>query len=266
MPDSSEKPQLPRWDFKRRTAFAKKLNAVVFRRWLGCKIDSDIANVMADDLIVVLDCEDSSSRLAIVSTIVQHERGECDLELCRLLSLQLAWNIDLVVKGKPLIRFYGVGDETWMPFEVTQVVEFEHRGRDMVALHLLCIGGRAAGYSVVKRVPWRFLRYFAYQVGFNRKVQYEDNPQTIVGIRFAGLVKPSQADDLDFTEYTTNGSMMKRNKQIIQERSNYENERVDYSGNTGDTHQRLGEVPAGGEVGELEGQREDQREEGRGQG
>lgn len=260
--DSQKK--LPKWNFKRKTMSAKRLNAQVFSRWFGCKIDSDIANVMADDLIVILDCNEPRARLAIVSTIVQHERGECDVGLCRLLSLQLAWNLDLIRKGKPLIRFYGVGEDTWMPFEITKTIEFENRGRDMVALHLLCIGGAAAGYSVVKQVPWRFLRYFAYQIGFSRKYQYSDDYASLIGLRFAGLVKPSNVDDLDFSEYVTNSSMLSRNKKIIKERIEYENECADYGGDGSGVDQRLGGVSAGSEVRESEGPGEDCREAGGG--
>lgn len=211
-----EREKLPRWDFKRRTKRAKEINDLVFRRWYGEVVTSSVACVMADDLIVLLDCKDPRVKLALVSTIVQHERETCGPELGRLLSLQLAWNNDMVKRGLPLIRFYGVGESTWMPFEIMKTHEFEVFGRDMVALHLLCIGGSAAGYKVVKQVPWRFLRYFAYQVGFNRRNQYEDEPESLVGLRFAGLVEPSRAEDLDFSEFRTSSTMLNRNKKIIQ--------------------------------------------------
>lgn len=221
MTDSSETPDLPlpSWPFRAKDELATRLHKNVFGRWLGEELDEEVQLIMFDDLCPELELKTKRSKQAASDTLAQYRGRVHDDALNRLLCLQFAWNAKQIQKGRALCKFTCVTEFRWLPFQIGAIKEDQRFGRDVAKLSLLCFGGFAAGYVTVKVVPWRFLRFFAYQLGFNRRWRYEDEAEHLLNLRFAGLIEPSDVADLRFHRYHTTTAMKKHNAKFIHERA-----------------------------------------------
>lgn len=210
-------PPLPRWRIGPKQAEAAKYFNAYFGQWIGERVDARILYCLSGDLILDFDFSDPKCRLAVVDTFAGLKGRVLDKETAVRLSMQLAWNREELDRGRPLLGFTAVPERVWLPFVIKAVDSVERFGRNFAQLHLLCIGGFAAGYVVRKALPWGFLKKLAYDVGFTRRRPY-DEPWQLLQLRFAGLIEPSDSDDLEFTHYKVNTAMKASNKALIQER------------------------------------------------
>ena len=209
---------MPRWGIEKKQRKATKYFNQYFYPWLGEKLDTVVMSCLADDLVIDFGYRLPCQRLAVIDTFVAYQGKVLTKELAVLLSLQLVWNSDALERGRALTKFTAVPQRTWLPFIIKNISSIERFGQQLAQLHLTCIGGFAAGYQVQKSVPWNFLRYFAYQVGYTRRRPY-DEPAQLLQLRFAGLIEPSDSDELDFTHYKLNAGMKRSNKLLVHERS-----------------------------------------------
>lgn len=221
MTGSSETPdvRLPSWPFKGRNAVAALLYGQVFGKWLSEAMDDEVRLAVFDDLCRVMEFTTKKAKAAASDTLAQYAGCRVDEELNRLLCMQFAWNVDHIKAGHALCKFTCVTEFRWLPFQIGDVQPDKRFGRDVAKLSLLCIGGFAAGYVTVKVVPWNFLRFFAYKLGFNRRWIYDDNHRHFLGLRFAGLIEPSDAADLLFHRYHLTASMKKHNMNYVKDRA-----------------------------------------------
>jgi len=221
MTDSSEMPELPlpSWPFKKKNELSARLHKQVFGRWVGEKIDQEIIVIVFDDLCRELEFTSKRSKAAVSDTLAQYLGRKNDEELNRLLCMQFSWNIEQIKKGHALCKFTCVTEFRWLPFQIGAIEADCRFGKDVAKLSLLCFGGFAAGYVTLKVVPWNFLRFFAYQLGFNRRWVYEEESKHLLNLRFAGLIEPSDVADLRFHRYHMTTAMKKHNVKFIHERA-----------------------------------------------
>ena len=217
LPDPREIPR-PKWKFKKKNALSAELHKRVFGKWLNEDIDSEVLLVLFEDVCDTLGLKTKSERQAANDTLVQYVGMKNDESLNRLLCMQFSWNLEELNRGKALRKFTSVNEYQWLPFQIGEISHETKFGTQVAKMCLLCFGGFAAGYVTTKSVPWGYLRYFAYQVGFNRRWMYEDNPSTLHNLRFAGLVEPSDVADLRFHRYHMTASMKSHNASFIHKR------------------------------------------------
>lgn len=213
-----EDPPIPRFHTKKKTKVAYELNTSVFSDWVGSRVDMDVIKIFVRGIqeYFKFDSCDLVTHTAIVDTLSLYMNEELTNFLAQKICLQLAWNIDYIKDGNTIPEIISITEPTWLPF---QIIEFSlvPSNDSLVRASFLAFAGRQAGYTFSRVMPFRYLRYFAYQIGFSRKYQYDDNPGDLIGLRFIGLAVPDE-NGFDIVRFSLNQSISKRNKKIIKNR------------------------------------------------
>ncbi len=118
----------------------------------------------------------------------------------------------IVVPEWTPLEIIGIKDATWKEDQKGQQFTF------------LCLSGTAAGHAVVRKFPEKWLSFLAYQIGFNKRMNYNYEPKVFIGLRISGLLMASQRDEgqTDITEWRISAHMKKRNVAILKLRTRFD--------------------------------------------
>lgn len=160
----------------------------------------------------------------LFETLLQYAGRRVDDRLKDMISRQLAARMKELEHG-PIQMFSDPVISEWVPMEVFRVVECPWRDNALgCRLKLYCLSGRPAGSFLYKKFPESWMAYFAYRLGFSRRVQYDYNLSHFIGLRFWGYVVSVELSDgkLDFEDWKLDSGMSKHNKTIIAKRTRFD--------------------------------------------
>lgn len=225
MQDLDELPALPKVPLDKLEGVCVSYSDEILRRYRGMTLVSglctDIARMTPMYLGKLYVSEDVPS---ITQTLLYYLGRELTTEFVMFLARQIVFRADEIHTG-PLIPYGSALISEWMPLDVVRIEEETWSdGRPASVLHLYALAGRAAGASFRKTVPNRWLRGFAYKLGFNRRIQYEDDPQVFLGLRFWGYAMPDEKspDGLNLMSWNMDAKMKTANGVVIKRRMRVE--------------------------------------------
>lgn len=213
--------ELPKWNLRKVERTARDMYESVFVRWLGEKLHEQVLSFLVDDCAESLGLTSQRQYSALIDTFCQDIDKTLDKPLLLRMSLQLTVNRGVLLDGQPLHRFDGVSEPEWVPFIVCAMTPCSFGAKPGLRLLLRVIAGQYAGYSTERSVPVGFLTKLAYDVGFSRRLQYEQ-PADLIGLMFAGLAVPTTESELQFEDYKVSAAMKKANRDLIKQRQEEE--------------------------------------------
>lgn len=87
-------------------------------------------------------------------------------------------------------------------------------------LSLSALSGSPAGFKLSRSVPARWLTFIAYKIGYSRRMEYQDEPQHLIGLLLWAYVV-SKPDGLDMVSWNMDKHMSKHNKEILKLRNRF---------------------------------------------
>jgi len=185
-------------------------------------ITKDVALQLARRADYILDRSEIFEN--VYPTILQYESQVMTAKTADLLSRQIAARL-LELEARVVPAFQYVVVPEWTPLEIIAVKEAVWRDTEKgQQFSFLCLSGTAAGHILVKKFPDKFLSYLAYQIGFNKRMNYNYEPKVFLGLRISGLLIPSQRESgqTDISEWQISKNMKKRNVGILKLRTRYD--------------------------------------------
>ena len=156
--------------------------------------------------------------------ILQFESKLLTAEVADTLSRQIAARV-VELEARVVPVFQGIIVPEWTPLEIIDIKEAtwkeDQKGQQF---SFLCLSGTAAGHVIVRKFPEKWLAYLAYQIGFNKRMNYNYEPKVFLGLRISGLLIASQRDEgqTDIQEWRISAHMKKRNVGILKLRTRYD--------------------------------------------
>ena len=190
-----------------------------FKRWLGFKLDVGLCATIAAHIASDLGCraKDVSN---LSQTLLQYSGQLLTLDFIQRLVRKLVVNSDSLRAG-PILIHTGFHRAQWVPYEIVNLSSAVWKtGSPAKILQLYALAGSCAGEVFDKKVPESWLSYFAYQIGFTRRVQYPDEPILFIRLRFWAYMKPNAEDatKLDFAKFECDRQLKEWNSVIIRRR------------------------------------------------
>ncbi len=156
--------------------------------------------------------------------ILQYESQILTVKTADLLSRQIAARV-LELEARVLPVFRNIVSPEWTPMEIVAIKEAIWKDTEKGhQFSFLCLSGTAAGHTIVRKFPEKWLSFLAYQIGFNKRMNYPYEPKIFLGLRISGLLVPSQRDEgqTDISEWQISKPMKKRNVGILKLRTRYD--------------------------------------------
>lgn len=180
-------------------------------------MDAENREYLAKELAAHLKFRRESSFLALLETLLPHDRCQMSKEIARLLCFQIIANTQQLKDGVAIRKFTGVSKAEWVPMEIMGFAGIKRGAKDLAQMHLRVLDGVYAGFSAQRVMPFGFLFIFANDLGFSWKRPYE-HPKDLVDMQFAAWLEPSSSDDLKFDKYWLTTSMAKHNDALVKKR------------------------------------------------
>ncbi len=210
-------PPVPKVNIKKLELLRSQFYQVT-SKYLNCEITVQTASRMTYSIHMLLN--ERYSRDRVFQSLVQHTGTIITPKFAATLAMQLAAR-HTEMNNNILVLFDKPVRNEWVAFEVDKAVETvwqeSQAGVDMT---LMCLTGHPAGYRLNKKFPAKWLNYLAYQVGFNRRIQYDFDHRHFIGLRFWGYLFPKD-EDFDFSNWSVDNAMKKDNAIIIGRRNRY---------------------------------------------
>jgi hypothetical protein len=158
-----------------------------------------------------------------VQTMMQYVGETVTPELITMLSTQFAGR-EPDLASMPLVGYSRPERPEWIAMEVQTCQACTWRSSDPgVQFRLYCFNGHPAGHTVVRKFPEAFLHYFAYQVGWSRRTEFDGDARHFVGLRFWGYLVPvPDSDEVRFDDWGLTPAFKKHNRQLIALRTRYD--------------------------------------------
>ncbi len=229
MPQTKSEPEalppIPRIAIDKIRVLAHDLEQMFMFR-LDETVTDALAVYWADQLALTLDYCGDLKRYR--DTMLQYTGSKVTLAFCKRVSLQLAARQDELRKG-PIIYFQRPTKAEWVPLEIQslQTCMWHSKAGDRAGIEfvMLALGGHPAGHLLRRKFPLAWLGFMARKVGFGRRVQWDDEPQHFLGLRFFGFLKPREdSTDLEFSDWEVPPKLRKYNYQIIKLRTRFDYE------------------------------------------
>lgn len=213
----NELPKLPSWKPDKVLTKAKELYKRVFFRFPTVIMDAENREYLAQELAKCLKFSRESSFLALIETLLPHDRCTMTKEIARLLCFQIVVNAKQLKDGVAIRKFTGVSKAEWVPMEILGFSGVKRGAKDLAQMHLRILDGVYAGFSAQRIMPFGFLYIFANDMGFSWKRPYE-HPSDLVDMQFAAWLEPSSSEDLKFDRYWLTTAMAKHNDALVKKR------------------------------------------------
>jgi len=156
--------------------------------------------------------------------ILQYESQVLTIKTADLLSRQIAARVqELEARVVPVFR--NIVTPEWVPMEIVAIQDAIWKDSEKgQQFSFLCLSGTAAGHVITRKFPMGWLSFLAYQIGFNKRMNYPYEPKIFLGLRISGLLVPSQRDEgqTDISEWQISKHMKKRNVGILKLRTRYD--------------------------------------------
>lgn len=162
------------------------------------------------------------SKNHLFDTLLQYEGYTLDARTLDRIAGQVAGRHEELRKG-PITPYENPVVSDWVAARVVRMEDTVWRDDEAGQLmHMLVEYGHPAGNVLVRKVPESYLRYLAYQVGFSRRVLYDEDPRHFVGLRFWMYmdVDPEQLS-YRITTYRLNSAMAKHNRWVVRARMRF---------------------------------------------
>lgn len=203
----------------------EKFSAKLYQAFIpfeNCIISKDIARQLALRADFIFDKLEIFNN--VFPMILQFESQTLTATVADTLSRQIAARI-AELEARVIPAFGGIIVPEWTPLEIIDIKDAtwkeDQRGQQ---LSFLCLSGTAAGHVITRKFPEKWLAYLAYQIGFNKRMNYNYEPNVFLGLRISGLLIQSQRDEgqTDIQEWRISAHMKKRNVGILKLRTRYD--------------------------------------------
>lgn len=219
----NELPKLPSWKPDKVLAKAKALYREVFFKYPTVTMDAENREYLALELKKHLKFNREASFMALLETLLPHDKCEMTKDIARLLCFQIVVNEKQLKDGIPVREFTGVSKAEWIPLEIVGISSVKRGSKDLAQLKLRVLDGVYAGFPAKRIMPFGFLFIFANDLGFSWKRPYE-HPHDLLDMQFAAWLEPSSSDDLKFDKYWLTTAMAKHNDALVKKRKPTEKE------------------------------------------
>jgi hypothetical protein len=232
-----ELPALPRGKLTKVTDLAQELQREL-RRYIGSVMTSELAKALSVRAATVLgdqnlvDQESVTSSLA--KTFEQYNGQEFSPYLNKILSWQISARLDELHRGM-LVQYTRPLRQEWIAVEIVDVQPSVWRGEKRGCLMtFFVLSGHPAGHTVTRNFPESWLRGFAYQIGFSRRIQYDEEPKHFIGLRIWGYLQPDETSpEISFERWEISPAFRKHNLSVIKLRTRLDYEHRDNNSETG---------------------------------
>lgn len=217
---------IPKVNVDRNLATARTIETAIAVR-VGEVITETMALRWATLLMGLLQCPDVD---VLTQTLFQYVGRTVDRRFARLLSLQLVGRERELALG-PLVAYDRPVRAEWIALEIRKVTPCiwqDKRGaRDGADLSMLVLSGHPAGHILLRKFPESWLNGFAYEVAFNRRLNYDGDIRHFIGMRFLGYLQPQEGQELVFVEWWVPEKLRKYNREIAKLRSRFDTDDVE---------------------------------------
>lgn len=186
-------------------------------------MDAENREYLAQELAKHLKFRRESAFLALLETLLPHDKQAMTKDIARLLCFQIVANEKQLKDGVALRIFTGVSKPEWVPMEILGFSGIKRGSKDLAQVHLRVLDGVYAGFSAQRIMPFGFLFIFANDLGFSWKRRYE-HPRDLEDMQFAAWLEPCSSDDLKFDKYWLTTAMAKHNDALVKKRKPTEKE------------------------------------------
>jgi hypothetical protein len=157
-------------------------------------------------------------------TLAQYSGKVLNASWRKLLARQIAARRDELMV-RPLLPFDRPTRPEWVPIEILSLEETVwNETKSGHQLTFFCLAGTPAGYTLKRKFPTRWLAWLAYQIGFSRRVMYQDDPQVFIGMRVWAHIAPSTdpSQTMDIVDWDVSSAMKKHNRIIAYRRMRFD--------------------------------------------
>lgn len=143
---------------------------------------------------------------------------------CQLLSRQVGARYEEML-ARPLMPFDRPTRIEWVPIEIVKLTETTwNETKSGQQLTFFCLAGSPAGYTLKRKFPTRWLAWLAYQIGFSRRVMYQDDPQIFIGMRVWANIAPATdpQQTMDIVGWDVSPAMKKHNRVVAYRRLRFD--------------------------------------------
>ena len=216
--DSSEKVVLPEYSCK---AVLEQVNRArqALEYLIGRELTVHLSQLIGNHISDLLGTHVGHT----TDTLLQY-LGTLTREQVELLAWQFGGRKEELRRG-PLQRYWRPTVDHWVPFECRGIRPTVWRQDEPgIELELFGLGFQPAGVTLKRIVSEAWTRFFAYQVGFNRRTQYDDQPKHLIGLWFWLHLKTAQEGDaqVEFDAWQMSPWMLKHNREIIKLRTRFD--------------------------------------------
>jgi hypothetical protein len=168
---------------------------------------------------------DSNKPEHVIQTMIQYSGRALDQQLLDTLTGQIAGRESSLSEG-PLVAYQRPTRAEWIAVEVQSLKPvLWQEDKPGVQFMLHCFNGHPAGHQVKHRFPESFLYYFAYRLGFSRRVEFDGDARHFIGLRFWGFMRPlPDSEEVRFEEWDLCPAFRKHNRGIIYLRTRHDAE------------------------------------------
>lgn len=174
---------------------------------------------LAEKLAPTLSGITSTPPVYLYQSLLSHDGKRLSVELCQYLGRQLAGRRTELRNG-PIAPCVSPRTNGWIIVQVVGVKEAAWGDRGLgYQLSLACRYGPPSGVTLQRKVPAGYLRWFAYQVGFTRRMAYNDDPRVFMGLMFwvYTTVLPD-GEGYEIEACDASSALRKHNTEIIKKR------------------------------------------------
>ena len=208
---------LPRLNRKKQAARVRLVEGILARLSDPLTVETVLAGAGQ-----VHDALNAGTLGAVTDTLLLH-CGPFGPPQRALLALQLASRVDELMRG-PIAPFTKPTHDQWVPLEVTKVAYSDSRDHRVNAiLSMRALSCQPAGYTLSRDFSPGYLRFLAYQIGFSRKLEYDEDIRHFIGLQFWLHLQRGAEDEprLQFNAWQVSPWMLKHNRTIIKLRTRF---------------------------------------------
>lgn len=178
-------------------------------------VTAEVCHRWALSLQLGVDAFDRVDQRKLLQSLMQYEGKRLTRRWVDVLARQLAARLNELRVS--VIQLYDQPSRAeWLPLEIYTMRRVpwkaDQAGQE---LQLYCLAGHPAGHLLPRKVPERWLSWLAYQIGFTRRLQYNE-PTDLVGFRFWSYGVPAgDPPEFDLQSWATDSKMRQWNQSII---------------------------------------------------
>ncbi len=220
-------PELPPLPYFRLTdvQFTTATLTRAFREYRDQRVTPALALRMAIDAGKALD---GVPEVNLHQTFIQYTGQVVDERLEGILAAQMAAREGELSRA-PIVAYDRPTKPEWVAMEVVSVTPAVWRENEAgTIMGFKAMSGHPAGHLLKRKFPNPWLNFFAYQVGFSRRIEFDLDPRHFLGLMLWGYLVPVvDSPEIKFDDWDLSSAFKKHNLRVIRLRTRLDYELAD---------------------------------------